>query len=376
MQPGAERWSLLDALRGLAALTVVFWHWGHFWFEGAPVDGFNRTMFPLYALLAPLYDYGWIAVDMFFVLSGFIFFWKYEAAIGRRSIGPWRFALLRIARLYPLQILTLILVAGLQAVYRAQFGHAFVYANNDGYHFLLNLFMASAWGLQQGFSFNGPSWSISIEVVLYAIFFAAASARLTQSWLMVLVCVVAALACTEEEAVLARGVAGFFAGGLAFRAVRHARESGNAVPACAAACALLLTGALAMAANGQNEANLIRSAALLAFPSAVFLLAMAERRLDVRHLGWLGDISYSSYLLHVPLQLIASYAVVRAFGQAGTAVFLRPEMLIAFLAALIALAFMTNRLFERPAQRLILGLSAAPPIDSRQTMPRPGRRAA
>jgi len=133
MQPGAERWSLLDALRGLAALTVVFWHWGHFWFEGAPVDGFSRTMFPLYALLAPLYDYGWIAVDMFFVLSGFIFFWKYEAAIGRRSIGPWRFALLRIARLYPLQLLTLILVAGLQAVYRAQFGHAFVYANNDGY---------------------------------------------------------------------------------------------------------------------------------------------------------------------------------------------------------------------------------------------------
>src|SRR5262249_13613907 len=131
----AERWSLLDALRGLAALTVVFWHWGHFWFRGDPVDGFSRTMLPFYGLFAPLYDHGWIAVDMFFVLSGFIFFWKYEAAIERRTIGSWRFALLRIARLYPLHILTLISMAALQAVYSRQFGYTFVYDNNDGYHF-------------------------------------------------------------------------------------------------------------------------------------------------------------------------------------------------------------------------------------------------
>lgn len=50
-------------------------------------------------------------------------------------------------------------------------GSYFVYPNNDIKHFLLNLFFASSWSFESGHSFNGPIWSVSVEVLLHALFF-------------------------------------------------------------------------------------------------------------------------------------------------------------------------------------------------------------
>jgi peptidoglycan/LPS O-acetylase OafA/YrhL len=64
----------LDALRGVAALSVVIWHWQHFYPSG---PGFDPTRQPLYWLFEPLYRDGRKAVTLFFGLSGFVFFWRY-----------------------------------------------------------------------------------------------------------------------------------------------------------------------------------------------------------------------------------------------------------------------------------------------------------
>jgi peptidoglycan/LPS O-acetylase OafA/YrhL len=42
---------------------------------------------------------------------------------------------------------------------------------NDFYHFFLNIFLISFWGIEKGFSFNTPIWSVSIEILAYIIFF-------------------------------------------------------------------------------------------------------------------------------------------------------------------------------------------------------------
>ena len=100
-----ERFHGLDALRGVAAVGVVFWHWQHF-FAGS-AETYDPARAPLAGLLAVFYRHGWLAVDLFFCLSGFIFFRLYSGRVARGELAPARFALLRFSRLYPLQLLTL-----------------------------------------------------------------------------------------------------------------------------------------------------------------------------------------------------------------------------------------------------------------------------
>ena len=176
-----ERFETLDALRGLAALAVVFWHWRHFYFDPAArvLPGLNDVSYPLDQLFGPLYRYGFLGVDLFFIISGFVFFHLYMKPIETGTVGGSRFAMLRVSRLYPLHLLTLLVVAGLQPLYTEQTGSFFVYQDNGTAAFVRQILFASNWGAQWPYSFNGPIWSVSIEVLLYLSFFIVARLGLT-----------------------------------------------------------------------------------------------------------------------------------------------------------------------------------------------------
>jgi peptidoglycan/LPS O-acetylase OafA/YrhL len=90
-----------------------------------------------------------------------------------------------------------------------------VYPFNDAWHALLNVFLAPAWGLEQGWSFNGPAWSISVEVLLYAGFFLLwrySPAPLLLSALLIAV----SLWVFPAQYKISLGVFGFFCGGLGY----------------------------------------------------------------------------------------------------------------------------------------------------------------
>src|SRR5580698_4126689 len=170
---GLKRLYSLDALRGLAALSVVFWHWQHFYaLTGDWQQGWDRASQPFYGLFRPLYDAGWAAVDLFFALSGFVFFWLYGGAIAARAVSGARFSLLRFSRLYPLHFATLVLVALLQFWFRQRTGQYLIFDSGDWQRFTAGLLMAQQWlpPTEEQF-FNGPAWSVSIEVLLYILFF-------------------------------------------------------------------------------------------------------------------------------------------------------------------------------------------------------------
>src|SRR5437867_12012474 len=87
-----SRLAALDALRGVAALAVVFWHWQHFFYHGTRRGALEISRQPFYDVFYLFYQKGWMAVDLFFVLSGFIFFWLYSSQIADRRIGAYDFA--------------------------------------------------------------------------------------------------------------------------------------------------------------------------------------------------------------------------------------------------------------------------------------------
>ena len=159
-----ERLYLLEILRFFAAFTIMY---GHFIVHYIFFDiDFQKGFFPLFHN-----PYGSLAVPFFFMMSGAIFAMKYGKTILSNNISIYNFTLRRIARLYPLHIATLLVVALTQFYIFNISGKYYYIENNDTYHFMLNLFFASDWGLQKGNSFNSPFWSVSHEFLIYIIFY-------------------------------------------------------------------------------------------------------------------------------------------------------------------------------------------------------------
>lgn len=366
--PRATRFYLLDALRGLAALSVVLCHWEHFYYysplnrDGAP---FDWAVAPFFSVLHFFYTNGTYAVELFFSLSGFIFFWGYAKPVASRHISAFEFAVLRFSRLYPLHFATLVAVALGQWVFTSRYGVAFVYPGNDWHHFALNLAFASAWFQTADYSFNGPVWSVSVEIVLYGVFFLVVRHRVASTLLLVLYALLGRIVVAEFNEWLGSGLAYFFAGGLAYRAYAWLSEgrragtalAGSAIAAVVAWGVTFVADAYPLPGDGPGLAHWLSLVAriwleVVLFPLTIVSLALADLRWTFgRWLSILGDISYSSYLLHFPLQ----FAIVAVVASAGgrLALFSSRIFFVVFFLILVGASLASHYQFEMPVQRYL-----------------------
>ncbi|MDR9754844.1 acyltransferase [Pseudomonas sp. SZMC_28357] len=342
-----ERLYVFDALRGIAALAVVFWHWQHFFFQGAVPGLADIEQQPLYSTFFLFYRHGGDAVALFFCLSGFIFFWLFGRAVATGELTGWQFFRERFSRLYPLHLATFGAVALLQALYSRHTGSAFVYPFNDVYHGVLNLFLAPAWGLEQGWSYNAPAWSISVEVLLYLGFFllwrylpfpalAAALLIALATWVF------------PAQYKISLGGLSFFSGGVAYLWLTWLLQK---LPLRTVAVGLALACVLAWIGLETGGFYARQWTFVVVFPLSIMTLVVWHRVLDplARRLTWLGDISYASYLLHFPLQIIAAMLADKFLP--GRQVFFQPWALLLFFAVLLGVSLACHHLFERPMQR-------------------------
>lgn len=362
------RFHSLDVLRGVAALAVVFWHWQHFFYTGVVPGTVILERLPLYDAFAPLYLHGWQAVDLFFALSGFVFYWLYAGKVAQATIPARDFAVLRFSRLYPLHLLTLLAVAAGQYWYMSRLGTYFIYPFNDPFHFLLNLVFAPSWSFEHGYSFNAPVWSVSVEILLYTLFF------LVCRWLPVRAPLLLLLAAGGFTVIagwyppIGRGIGSFFLGGcmfLAWRAIqatphRDTLQRGITIAGAAAWLGTLLVvlaavHGLPLPAWLSAGANIVSHhwGPVVLFPLTILWLALTETRHGGfgRRWAWLGDLSYSSYLLHFPLQMLTMALVLQTPATRG--VFYSPVLFMLFFVVLIALSLASHRWFEVPVQRAL-----------------------
>ncbi len=377
MQELPKRFYSLDVLRGLAALTIVLTHWSGFFFYHGEL--FETNLAPLHSFLGPVYENGWRAVDLFFCLSGFIFFWLYAAKIKASAVSAKEFFVLRFSRLYPLHLVTLLLVAGGQLVMARIYGSWFIIGNNDLKHFLLQMFFISKAGADS--SYNGPSWSVTIEIFLYAVFFIACKCRCIRWWHLLIYAGLGEFWFIHHGPYLAlsRGVLCFFIGGLSFQAFQFLlglRLSAFTLRTLAAATLILWvliplevknnylysayetifshghSGALDYFGRGLLRFS-IGAYELVLFPLTIITLALWETRRGTlgRRLAILGDISYSTYLLHFPLQILFMIAAF-ALGI-STAFFSTLPALLLFFSVLIVLSLASHHFLERPAQSFL-----------------------
>ncbi len=356
-----RHFNALDLSRLLAACAVLFWHYQHLFVP--PVDfefHVRRSISPFYHQLAWAYDYGHVAVEYFWAVSGFVFAHVYLADTAART----RFWPARVARLWPLHLLTLAVVAVLQVIYTAINHTAFIYHHQDWWHFALNLAMAQTWGWQVNQSYNGPTWSLSTEILAYAAFWVMLPALRRMPLALALPVALGMFALIFDNVVPPGAPAetlgaklgtvvnciGYFFAGVAVYGV--ALKGWLTVPRLAVMAPVLAFAGWeisGMKVHGHDGAILLGTLSVLA---ATLAIDLADRGDTLRIGRRLGDASYGIYLWHFPLQLALVLLVDAMFGT--RAVFRQPVFLVIFIGASIVAGFASHRWFERPAQRLVM----------------------
>jgi len=346
---GVQRLTYLDLARGIAALAVVVIHYRWFFEPALWGNPSAPGLLPLYAILWPFYEYGGTAVQAFWLLSGVVF----AATYGRPGL-PFRasyFAARRFSRLYPLHIVTLLLVAGIQILSFNLFHQPQVYGNNDAYHFTLQLFLASNWGFQAGDSFNAPIWSVSVEIIAYALF---AAYMLIIPRRLAGALAIASVACVYwriSDNLIAYCCFLFFLGvsillmvGAVSTRLRHPTKIAIAV-CCFALGALACEAAIL---TGQQH-RLPAVLSTLCFPLAIGGLVLLDLSLPPvpRVFHWIGEITYATYLTHMPILMLMRMGIDALGWQPLLG---SPVVLCAYVGAVIAVSVPVHRYFERPAQ--------------------------
>lgn len=322
----------LDGLRGLAACAVAFaYH---------PQGAFRDGQFEGYGPIVDwVHVWGWSFVDLFFILSGYVFAEAYLQAAGRSASVGWRsFWVARIARLYPLHLAMLVLCAAL----------FFAKPENTIGAFAAHLLMLQAFVPPVGHTFDGPSWSLSVEMVCYLLFAAGAvmgpkvlsaitGAAIVGS--LVFIVLVGQPGGPWPNEVLFRGLLGFFVGQILWK--QRAR------------LAKLKTSSLAMiclAGLFLNPAPLspLLTLSLLAWPAAL-LLSLRAPLLERPAFRWLGERSYGIYLIHLPVIELAVLLFGKLSGGVGFVIAAHAALALVTLA----LADLTYRYLEKPLGRAI-----------------------
>ena len=357
-------YELLDGLRGVAALVVMWYHV----FEGfatSPIDqGFNH---------------GYLAVDFFFILSGFVIGYAYDDR-WKKTLTTREFFKRRLIRLHPMVIMGVALGA---ITYWVQGCERW-----DGTHvatsmlmlaMLLNLFLipvapgagADVRGNGEMYPLNGPNWSLFFEYIgniLYALFIRKLSTR----WLAVLVGAAGiglatyaigngsgyghlgvgwTLAGLNFPGGMLRLLFAFSAGLLMSRVFKPVHIRG-AFWLCSLAVVVLLCmphvgGAERLWLNGLYDSVCV----ILIFPLLVWLGASGKATDSGTRCvcKFCGDISYPVYVVHYPFMYLF-YAWLWGgeekipFSQAW------PYALLVFFGS-IALTYLILKMYDEPVRR-------------------------
>ncbi len=340
----------LTSIRGIAAWWVVVYH-------------FRDQLAPhVPEAVAVVAARGFLAVDLFFVLSGFVIALNYGAAFDRLSWSEVRrFLVARLARIYPLHLtMCLLFLANPLAIHLFASSGA-IGERYDAGAWLMNLALVQSWGFIDHMTWNVPAWSISTEWFAYLLFPAAAFAlsRAVRSPAAALALAAACLVALPL-ALSAAGVASLGAAITSYGLVRCVLQF-------LVGAALSRAFVLGLRAGAKAHAALLAAAAGLgalhlilgvgdhwvlpaAFACLVFALtsdgAALNRALALPALVWIGEISYSTYLVHYFVKDWTKFLLVAP----GT-----PSLLpfIVYIAVTFAASVLLYRTIEVPGRRLV-----------------------
>lgn len=360
-------YDLLDGLRGVAALMVIWYHIfeGYAFAGGGTIDTFNH---------------GYLAVDFFFILSGFVIGYAYDDRWGK-SLTMKDFFKRRLIRLHPMVVMG----AALGAVTFCLQGSV----QWDGTHIAISMVMLSLLctlffipampgagyeirGNGEMFPLNGPCWSLFFEYIgniLYALFVRRLSNRALTALVVLLGIALALFAIFDVSKYGNIGVGWTldsvnFAGGLLrmlfpfslglllLRNFKPVQLKGAFWICTILLIALFsvpyLEGGESFCVNGVYEAFCV----IIAFPILVWLGASGSTTDGKSTLicKFLGDISYPVYMIHYPLMYLFYAWLIKnelyTLGETWQAA-------LGVYALSLVLAYLCLKFYDKPIRKYL-----------------------
>jgi peptidoglycan/LPS O-acetylase OafA/YrhL len=335
----------LTSIRGLAAFWVVLVH----------VHPALPLLLPEAAFLDRFIDAGTFAVPLFFILSGYVLGLRYRSQFRTWNSGQvLRFLWLRIARIYPVHLLTLLASVALATRHG--------WPDDPGHSvgsLVANLLLVHAWPPHFGLSWNYPSWSISSEWFAYLLFpflalALARSSRAVVRGLLPAALVLSALVYALESRLPFRGLAVVlptFAGGVLL-SILCPPSQGSGRAGVHAGFGLLAVAAIPyLLPPGPAQAVAFLLLYFFVIRSLGIAGAAAGSFWNARWTVYLGEISYALYLSHgITVTLMDRFLPFKRLETAGLP--LRAAALCGFLLAILGAAAALHHGFERPLREL------------------------
>jgi len=349
---------ILDGLRGVASVMVVAFHL----FEAHSTSHLDQII-----------NHGYLAVDFFFLLSGFVVGYAYDDRWGRMSTG--NFFKRRLIRLQPMVVMGMVVGAllfyfqqsGLWPAIHQVPGWKVILVMLIGFTLIPVLPSMDIRGWQEMHPLNGPGWSLFFEYIaniLYGLFIRKFSKTALSILVFVAACALVQLAVTSPNGDIIGGwsvdpeqlrigftrlMFPFFAGLLLYRTGKLAHIK-NAFFLSSLLIIVVLAvprigGSGHLWMNGLYDSLSI----IILFPLIIFIGASGEvtGKFASRLCKFFGDISYPVYITHYPLIYIYTgwvYDRKPTFREAF------PVAVLVFVAA-IAIAYACLKLYDEPVRK-------------------------
>jgi len=371
MQSSKPKLQTLESLRGIAAILVVFLHSKFYSSNDINLLRIN----------------GGIWVDFFFILSGFVMGYAYFSKVSSHSISFKKFITLRFGRLFPLNTFILLLWVPYVVVkiyaYNHGYGHIDPIERHSPLQFLSNLFLVQSLNLHAQSTWNGPAWSISTEFFTYIFYFFTVSVlykifpKIKMVYSMFILLALSFLAyyllltfnddkffATYNYGIL-RCIGGFFLGLLMYQIYLLFENKKSILKKTIIfhCIEILLTLAIIFLLYNIRESNLYIFTLILIFALTILILALQSngvmsKILNHKLLRYLGKLSYSIYLCHALILVVASnfFQYILKVETAIDPVFNLKVLIvpysfllnIGFLLIVILFSHFTYKLIEEP----------------------------
>ncbi len=319
-----EQTQVLNLFKGISAIIIAcFYHYKinfcNMQNMAFPFDSLGNEF--LSALLACMSDYGFLLVELFFEISGFLFVLAYEKRIRSEEIGFDKFIKKRIIRIYPMMILTTLTMAFLELFYYSRHDEWWR-TKVDLWHILINMFGVQVGWFEMTPSLNHPTWYLSVlmQCYIFAFIFEKIVARAKNAQCILVIPLLMALA-IENSALIetefficnrlsVRGIEAFFVGVILAKLIQKHQLTIEQNIKKLVGCCYMIIGLIILLVKHLGIGFWGDVAKVLVFciyPVIIILVCYSPvwgKVGNSRGGTFLGNISYEIYLWNLPIQLL------------------------------------------------------------------------